>query len=174
MSHAPDGEEIVSTPGGTGSATISSAMSHSDVDEIYESAPSPRRIIPFSVGDSDPWSNAGTGATGSTTPTNVIGTASSSSQKKRKSVLTDQQKDAKIKLVTAAFWRTEKLANLRMAGDQQRKKYLHRLVCLDPNIPDGNKIVLSVFAGTLPTRTHSRALIQCANSVSARHVWQKR
>ena len=99
--------------GGTGSATISSAMSHSDVDEIYVSAPSPRRIIPFSVGDSNPWSNAGTGATGSTTPTNVTATASSSSQKKRKSVLTNQQKDAKIKQVSAAILENRKVGHFK-------------------------------------------------------------
>ena len=71
MSLASDREEIVSTPGGTGSggieivstpggmssATIYSALSHSDVDEIYESAPSPRCIIPSSIGDLNPWSN---------------------------------------------------------------------------------------------------------------------
>ena len=33
-----DGIEIISTPGGMSSATIHSALSHSDVDEIYESA----------------------------------------------------------------------------------------------------------------------------------------
>ena len=103
MSHASDGEEIVPTPGATGSATISSAMPHSDVDDIYVSVPSPRLNIPLSVGVSNPWLNAPTGATGSTTPTKVIATASSSSKKKRKAVLTDQEKAAKVKLVRAAL-----------------------------------------------------------------------
>ena len=58
MSHASDGEEIVPTPGATGSATISSAMPHSDVDDIYVSVPSPRLNIPLSVGVSNPWLNA--------------------------------------------------------------------------------------------------------------------
>ena len=123
MSHTSDGEEILSTPGVTGSVTISSAMSHSDVDEIYESVHSPRRII-HGKGDSNPWSNAGTGATGSTTPTNVTATASSSSQKKRKSVLTNQQKDAKIKQVSAAILENRKVGHFKDGSRSTKKEIL--------------------------------------------------
>ena len=99
MSHASDGEEIVSTPGGVGSATISSAMSHSNVDDIYESLPSPRLHISSSVGDSNPWSNTGTGATGSITPTNVTATPSLSTLKKRKASPTDREKLEIVRVV---------------------------------------------------------------------------
>ena len=124
MSHASDGEEIVSTPGATGSATISSAMPHSDVDDIYVSVPSPRRNIPLSVGESNPWLNAATGATGSTTPTKVIASASSSSQKKRKAVLTDQDKEAKIKQVRAALLENREAGQFKDGSRSTKVKIL--------------------------------------------------
>ena len=103
MSHSSDGDDILSTPGGVGSAIISSAMSHSNFDDIYDSPPSPGPHISSSyVGDWNPWSNTGgTGATGSTTPTNVTATPSLSSRKKIKAHLTDQQKIEKVKVVLA-------------------------------------------------------------------------
>ena len=135
MSLASDREEIVSTPGGTGSdgieivsttggmssATINSALSHSDVDDIYESAPFPRRIIPSSIGDSNPWSNVVMGSTGSTIPTNVTTPATSSAKKKRRTKISDAQQDAKVNQVMAAIEENRKLSSKkdgRLTRDQ--------------------------------------------------------
>ena len=139
MSHASDGGEIVSTPGGMGSAIISSAMAHSNVDDT------------------------GTGAIGSTTPTNVTATTASSSPKKRKHGLSDQEKYEKVKLVLAAISAAKTGGSFKNGSRLTMKEILASYGMSPSQLTRWQQVCVICYA---PYKSHKEAFL-CTNKLCA-------